>query len=101
MSRAVVIEPGKIPVIREIEGFEEARKTIGGHVERIRMGKFDCLCDEDGRMKGLPVNRPINGGQMIVGTFIVTKLGDDDLLPLTETEASWLVHDFALPAHED
>jgi hypothetical protein len=56
-TRAVIVEVGKIPVVREIEGFEEAKKIIGGHIQRVRMGKYDCLCDEDGGPKGLAPNR--------------------------------------------
>ena len=91
--RVVVVEPGKIPVVREIEGFEAVRGIVGGHVERIRMGKYDCLCDEDGGPKGLRPNRTINGEQMIVGTFVVSKLGKDGLIALSESEASWLIRD--------
>jgi hypothetical protein len=92
-TRAVIVEVGKIPVVREIEGFEEAKKIIGGHIQRVRMGKYDCLCDEDGGPKGLAPNRFINGDQMICGTFVVTRLKNKGLGPITESEASWLIRD--------
>jgi len=85
----VVVEPGKDPQIRRIANFDEAKTLIGGYVERVRLFGYDVLCDEDGLTKRLPLNRMIPG-TVIHGTFIVTKLRNNNtgLATLTKAEAS-------------
>ena len=97
MSRAVVVRVGQLPEIVEIDSFDEARTIIGGYVERVRMGTFDVLCDEDGMRKKLPVNRTIRAGQIaqynqiLLGTFVVTKLTNVGLGSLTADEVKQVV----------
>lgn len=89
-ERAIVCRVGKKPEIVEIAGFEGCQKIVGGYVQRLRFGDFDILCDEDGGPKGLPFNRTVAHFD-IVGDFVVTKLMDEGITPLTEDEAARLV----------
>jgi hypothetical protein len=95
--KAVVCKVGEKPEIVELSdngetAFEEVRKLVGGYVTRVRMGKFDMYCDEDGLPKELPLNRVV-AGEPIVGTFVVIRYSPQWLVGLTDNEATWLVKD--------
>lgn len=84
MTRMVVVRPGAEPAVEEVAGFEGVKKLLdGAHLERVRFGPYDVLCDEDGLRKQLPGNRA-----GLVGTFVVTHLADPDLTPLTDAEVT-------------
>lgn len=55
----------EIPVTSKTPGFEQLHAALGGYLERIRVrweGKIrDAYVDEDGIMKGLPINYKIHG----------------------------------------
>lgn len=96
--KAVVCKVGHKPEIVELSdngeaAFEEIRKIVGGYVERVRMGKFDLYCDEDGLMKRLPFNRTLPDGRPIVGDFVILHYGPQWLVGLSDSEATWLVRD--------
>lgn len=97
--KAVICKVGEKPEIVELsdngeEAFEQIRKAVGGYVERVRMGKFDLYCDEDGRMKNLAPNRTV-AGVPIVGTFVMVRFSPHWLVGLTDNEATWLVKDLS------
>lgn len=52
---------------------EELQKYVGGYVELIRLPQGDLYVDEDGTLKGLPVNIPAStiAGRMIVGDVLL------------------------------
>jgi len=91
--RMVVVRPGAEPVAEDVAGFQGVKQLLGGaHLERIRFGPYDVLCDEDGLRKQLPNNR---GG--LVGIFVVTHLTDPDLTPLTDAEVAEVLAAMAAP----
>ena len=76
----VVVEPLRQPYKKEISNtLQELQEKVGGHIE-IVMPFEDmnaCLiCNEEGKLMGLPYNREVNG-DIIVGTFMVAGLGED------------------------
>ena len=54
------------------------QQQIGGYIEIINPFKDNaCLiCDEEGKIKGLPLNRQV-GNDIIAGTFIIAGIGKD------------------------
>lgn len=51
--RAVVVTPTSI----ELKDVADLRAVIGGYLESLSVGEnFICFIDEDGKVKGLPVN---------------------------------------------
>jgi len=98
--KAVICKPGvdKPEIIElpdnEEAAFKEMQKLVGGYLERIRAGKFDIYCDEDGNPKQLPPNRPV-AGRLLVGTFVVVKNKPGTFDGLTDNEATWLVNDLS------
>lgn len=60
---------------------EKIRERLGGWVEAVQVGLLSVLCDEDGKLKGLPFNRSV-GGIVFVGDLYVGKLTDNGLEPV-------------------
>ena len=72
------IEPNKLPVKKTIKNtLEEKQKLVGGYIEYTYLEDCDdvaVVCNEEGKIYGLPPNRDI-GHDIIVGNFFI--VGDD------------------------
>lgn len=74
--RVLKVEPGQAPVAitmpNTLKAFQEA---VGGLIECLGLGGGACLiCNEEGKLLGLPGNRWLENDP-IAGTFLV--VGDD------------------------
>ena len=77
--RVLLVEPEKAPVIAKIDDTLEAmQKVVGGYIEVVY--PFDdhvaLVCNEEGKLSGLPLNRALyaeNGEvyDIIAGTFFL------------------------------
>ena len=77
--RILVVEPGRRPEVREIDGsLKSMQKIVGGYIQA--MYPFDdsvaMVCNDDGKMMNLPANRGLRdkNGQIydiVVGTFFL------------------------------
>lgn len=88
----LVVEPGKAPVTREIDGsLREMQKIVGGKIEAVypfAAGEIALVCNEEGLLLGLPPNRGLrdeNGNlyDIVCGTFFLCGAPSD-----TETFSS-------------
>ena len=78
------IEPNKLPVKKTIKNtLEEKQKLVGGYIEYTYLEDCDdvaVVCNEEGKIYGLPPNRDI-GHDIIVGNFFLvgddTEIGED------------------------
>lgn len=56
----LVVEPGKAPVITEIDGnLQEMQKIVGGSIQAIypfSSEKAAMICNDNGKVLGLPMN---------------------------------------------
>ena len=71
--RILVVEPGKQPEEREIDGsLESMQQIVGGLIQAIY--PFDdtvaLICNDEGKLLGLPWNRVV-GYDIIAGTFFL------------------------------
>jgi hypothetical protein len=74
---------------------------VGGYIERLPLGQFDLIINEEGRLIDLEPNRMIDCGGLasrtgrcwdVVGPLFVTRGNDEgDWVSLTEVEAAMLV----------
>jgi len=88
----LVVEPMKKPYMKDIDpGLESLQREVGGYIEAVY--PFEDLvalvCNEEGKLEGLPLNRAIYGedGEMIdiiAGTFLVVGLSEDNFAALSE-----------------
>ncbi len=76
----LLIEPGKYPKIIDMEDSLEAmQKAVGGYIELLHLDdEVSIICNEEGKICGLPLNRAIYADQdkkemieIIAGTFFV------------------------------
>lgn len=92
--KILIVEPQKPPYSKNICGtLEELQTIVGGYIQAIY--PFDdpiaIVCNEEGKLIGLPPNRLIfdNSGRvydLICGTFFVVGLGAEDFISLTDNE---------------
>ena len=77
--KIVIKRVGQVPEVKEIKGeLHEMQEIVGGYIECFPV--FDnvlCVCNEEGKLKGLPINF-IFGGDFIVGDVFFCTAGIDD-----------------------
>lgn len=81
----LIIEPEKAPFKATISGdLKSLQDIVGGHIEAIY--PYDdpvaLVCNEEGKLIGLPLNRKIEDYDIIAGTFFICGLGLEDFTSL-------------------
>lgn len=78
--KVLLVQPGKYPRLVEMEDSLEAmQQMVGGDIEEYMPFEDDVaiICNEEGKVNGLPLNRAIYGGEthemmdIIAGTFFI------------------------------
>lgn len=77
--KVLVIEPGKQPVAKEIGNtLKDMQRMVGGYIQAYYpwMDEVAIICNDEGKIMGLPLNRSIFGehGELvdiIAGTFFI------------------------------
>ena len=77
--KVLVIEPGKDPVVREIDGnLKSMQAVVGGYIQAYYpwWEEVAIVCNDEGKINGLPLNRPIFGERgelldIIAGSFFI------------------------------
>lgn len=90
--RVLMVETGKPPYVTELKGdLKSMQEAVGGYIEGCDFydDPVAIVCNENGKVDGLPLNRAIYGanGQMvdvIVGNFFVAGMGKDDFTDLPD-----------------
>lgn len=92
--RVVYLKVGRPPVVKDIDGsLESMQKLVGGYIQSVPLSYNTALvCDEDGKVKGRPVNRVAftDEGDMIDlirGDFFIVGTGSEDFVSLTDEQA--------------
>ena len=83
----LVKQPGKSAASMTIPNeMEEFQRLVGGYIETVTLSdKLVLICNEEGRLFGLPYNCTINGIPF-VGDIVVAAWAGDDFCDMT-TEA--------------
>jgi len=81
----LIIEPGEVPREAEIgSGLKAMQDIVGGLIEAVY--PYDdpvaLVCNEEGKLLGLPLNRKIEDFDIIAGTFFICGLGEDNFASL-------------------
>ena len=50
---------------------ENLQKTVGGYIEPVSFDGWVILCNENGKLEGLPVNMRLGNVDVLVGTIVV------------------------------
>lgn len=72
-------EPGGVYYLKEIQNTLEAMQAeVGGHIETVRFVTDCCIiCNEEGRLLGLPYNDHILGIDFVGPIFFVGTKGEE------------------------
>lgn len=90
--RVLIVEPMKNPYMKDIEsGLKSLQHEVGGYIEVVYPYEdmVGIVCNEEGKMDGLPLNRAIYGengeiNDIIAGNFLVAGLSEDDFTDLSD-----------------
>lgn len=94
--RVLKIEPGKAPEEVTMPNTQEAFQTaVGGDIEAVGLDSGVVLiCNEEGKLMGLPANRRV-GGDTIAGTFLIAGSADGKFCSLSDEDAARYGREFA------
>lgn len=92
------VEPGQAPervtMSNTLEAFQAA---VGGYIETVGLdANATLICNEEGKLTGLPANRQVNG-DTIAGTFLIVGNEDGDFCALSDADAAHYAKRFAEP----
>jgi hypothetical protein len=81
----LLIEPEKAPREAEIgSGLKAMQDVVGGYIEAVY--PYDdpvaLVCNEEGKLNGLPLNRKLEDYDIIAGTFFICGLNEDNFASL-------------------
>lgn len=81
--------PGRAPYTAEIDGtdFRALQEFVGGYIEAVAipLGLW-LICNEEGKLLGLPANRRIPNGDIVVGPFFVCRAQGENFSDLPEED---------------
>lgn len=83
--KVIIKEPGKKPRITEIENsLSTLQQAVGGYIETVTLAEDFCIiCNEEGRLQGLPYNLTFCGVSF-VGTILFVGVAGDEFVDLSE-----------------
>ncbi len=89
--KVLVIEPQKTPYFKDIEhGLASLQREVKGCIEAVYPFDDDVciICNEDGKLLKMDMNRALRDEDgdvcdIIVGTFLIVGLGEDEFIDLT------------------
>lgn len=71
--RVLIVEPQKPPYAVEIDfNLDVLQALVGGSIQFAPLDRNTSLyCNSEGKLSGLPGNRRLDNGDIVVGTFII------------------------------
>ena len=90
--KVIIKEPGQRPRETEIENSLSAlQQAVGGYVETVTFAEDCCvLCNEEGRLQGLPYSLTFCGVSF-VGTILFVGVAGDEFADLSKENAEILL----------
>ena len=86
--KAIFKAPGKPAEIIEVENTLEAlQEKVGGYIEAVRVtAEHVVICNEEGRLLGLPENMEIFGISFVGPILVVSTDGGEEFCDVTRPE---------------
>ncbi|MBQ9664586.1 MAG: DUF3846 domain-containing protein [Oscillospiraceae bacterium] len=85
--KVLLIEPMKQPRVAEIpDTLEALQKAVGGTIQAVYPWEdpVAIVCADEGKLQGFPPNRMLEDYDILVGTFLITGLGEENFASLTD-----------------
>lgn len=95
----MVLEPNKEPYVKEIENTLESRQAEiwGGYIQLLyNYRPLLIVCDEDGKLKNLPYNRPLLNDFLVGKCFVTADNGEGEFASLTDEQIEQAIKLFTL-----
>lgn len=102
--RVLYVQPGKYPEERTIPNTLRAlQELVGGDIECCRPWRDSVcvICNDSGKIDGLPPNRLYGHTDFLAGSFVVCGNGGEDFISLTDRQVflyERLYHMYFLPS---
>ncbi len=96
----ILVEPEKAARKAVIDGdLSSLQKAVGGYIQAIYPYEdpVAIVCNEEGKLNGLPLNRKLEDYDIIAGTFLICGLGEEDFASLPKELADKYMEKFADP----
>ena len=90
--KVIIKEPGQRARVTEIENsLSELQQAVGGYIETVTLAEDCCIiCNEEGRLQGLPYNLTFCGVSF-VGTILFVGIAGDEFADLSEQQVEILL----------
>lgn len=91
--RVIRKAPGRPPELVEMENTLAAlQQAVGGYIETVTLSEDAAvICNEEGRLRGLPYNCSFLG-ITFVGPILVVGVDGDEMCSLDDGDAALLLH---------
>lgn len=105
--KALKVCVGERPYVVEVDnGLEALQKEVGGYIEVMYPWNREIaiICNAEGKIMGLPLNRPIytDNGELldiIAGDFLVTGIGTEDFRSIKKADAIYAYNKLYFPLY--
>lgn len=90
--KAIIKKPNEQAEIIEIDNtLKSLQEAVGGYIETVTLAKDCCIiCNEEGRLQGLPYNLNFCG-ITLVGTILFVGVSGDEFTCLSEQQAEFIL----------
>lgn len=98
--KVLIVEPGKYPREAEITGdLKSMQEIVGGTMQAVYPWKDRAalVCNDEGKLMGLPLNRSLEDYDIIAGTFFICGLGKENFCSLTEAQMERYKSKYGMP----
>lgn len=90
--KVLVVEPMKPCEVREIpDTLEAMQQIVGGYIESVSFQREAVICNEEGKLRDLPYNRPLMDERglpldILQGTFFIAGINGEHFVSLTDEQ---------------
>lgn len=99
--KVVICEPGRYARVAEIEPTLTAeQQVVGGLIDCVYPWPNDMaalVCNDEGKLNGLPLNRALEDYDVIAGTFFICGISGENFCSLTEEQTARYLQKFRAP----
>lgn len=104
-AKILVIEPEKVPYIKEVDlASDELRNIVGSPLQAVYPydDKVAIVCHDEGKLLNLPFNRALYDCDgriydVVAGTFAVVGIGEESFISLSDEQIVKYSDRFAVP----
>lgn len=94
--RVAVFRPNEEVTFEDLQNdLESMQKLVGGYIENLRISQdLHLVCNEEGKLQGLPPNRTVASSlglfNTVTGTFFVTRESEGNYIGIQESDEAQL-----------